>query len=175
MRARFWGLMLLALCLPPLAPAQTAGVGAPAPDYLGEDRDGASVRVSERRGRIVVVNFWASWCAPCIEEMPLLEALQQKLGKAVIDVVSVNWGETAQRYREVVQQAGAVQMTMTHDRNGDIGRAYGVASIPRLFVVGPDGLVSYQGTGFSDAQRDGLLDELNRLLAQPASVVPAER
>lgn len=172
MRARVLGLVLLALCLPALARADGADVGMPAPDQLGVNPKGEPVRISDRRGRIVIVNFWASWCAPCIEEMPLLEALQQKLGKAVVDVVSVNWGETAQRYRDVLRQVEPLQMTMTHDRNGDIGRAYGVAEIPRLFVIGPDGIVSYQATGFSGAQRDGLLAALNRLLAAPSVVLP---
>lgn len=174
MRAWLLRLVVLALCLPALARAEPPGVGRPAPDELGIGRDGEVVRISDRRGRIVIVNFWASWCAPCIEEMPLLEALQQKLGKTVIDVVSVNWGETVQRYRDVLRQVEPVQMTMTHDRDGVIGRAYGVSEIPRLFVIGPDGIVSYQATGFSGAQRDGLLEALNRLLAA-RSVVPAER
>lgn len=162
--------LLMAAGLPLMA-AAALPVGAMAPDYLGKSRSGEPVTVSALAGKPVIVTFWASWCAPCLQEMPLLEALQQKLGRERIEVVAVNWGEQHQRYRQILDQLASVQMTLTHDRRKLIGRTYEVSEIPQLYLVGTDGRIAYQSKGYSLENAQGLLDTLNGMLQRTPTTV----
>ncbi len=157
-------LMLLAAALP-LPAAATLAVGTAAPDYLGKSPGGEPVKVSAYAGKLVIVTFWASWCAPCLEEMPLLEALQQKLGKEQIGVVAINWGEDSQRYRQLLRQLTEVQMTLTHDAAKLIGQTYEVGDIPQLYLIDREGRIAYQSRGYSPDNAQALLDAINRLMA----------
>ncbi len=150
----------------PLMAAAALPVGAVAPDYLGNSRAGKPVTMAAMAGKPVVVTFWASWCAPCLQEMPLLEALQQQLGRERIEVVAVNWGEDDQRYRQILAQLSEVQMTLTRDRSKLVGRAYGVGDIPQLYLIDREGRIAYQSQGYSPENAQDLLDVLNALLQE---------
>lgn len=156
--------MLLVAALPlPVAAALATGVSAP--DYLGKSADGQTVKVSAFTGKLVIVTFWASWCAPCLEEMPLLEGLQQKLGRERIEVVAINWGEDSQRYRQLLRQLTDVQMTLTHDAGKLIGRTYGVDDIPQLYLIDREGRIAYQSRGYSPESAQSLLGAINSLMS----------
>lgn len=161
---RLAGLLLLAAALPLPADAALA-TGVTAPDYLGKSAGGQTVKVSAFAGKLVIVTFWASWCAPCLEEMPLLEGLQQKLGRERIEVVAVNWGEDGRRYRQLLRQLTDVQMTLTHDAGKLIGRTYEIDDIPQLYLIDSEGRIAYQSRGYSPENAQSLLDAINRLLA----------
>ncbi len=163
MRWYAYPILLLAAGLP-LTAAAALPVGATAPDYLGKSRAGKPVTVAAMAGTPVIVTFWASWCAPCLQEMPLLEALQRKLGRERIEVVAVNWGEDDQRYRQILDQLSQVQMTLTHDRGKLIGRTYEVGDIPQLYLIDREGRIAYQSRGYSPENAQGLLDVLNGIL-----------
>ncbi|HEY1076430.1 MAG TPA: TlpA disulfide reductase family protein [Fontimonas sp.] len=156
--------MLLAGALS-LPAAAALPEGALAPDFLGPSRTGKPVKLSDFAGKPVIVSFWASWCAPCLEEMPLLEALQRKLGRERIEVVAVNWGEDSERYRQLLTQLTDVQMTLTHDAAKLIGQTYGLDDIPQLYLIDREGRIAYQRRGYSADSAQQLLDAVNRLLA----------
>jgi thiol-disulfide isomerase/thioredoxin len=148
-------------------------VGKEPPDYLGMDSEGQKILVSEHRGRLVVISFFASWCGPCREELPALEAIQRAGGKDIVRVVAINYKESPQTYRRIRNDLRSYTLTFTHDRNGKISKSYGVKGIPRLVIVGKDGKVAAQHVGYDKDELPKLTKELDRFLNEGTQVEPA--
>jgi len=134
------------------------------PSYLGENRSGQEVSLDEMKGKVVIATFWASWCAPCIAEMTVLEKIQRKVGKDKLEVVAVNFKESKKVYSKIKDRLKDMQITMTHDSNGKISRAYGVRSIPHMFIINRIGLVEKIHHGYGEAVLPELVSEINALL-----------
>ena len=92
-------LLACMLGAPLSASAGLPTIGQPPPDVTGLMPDGATYRISEQRGKVVVMAFWASWCGYCRKYTPVLEGLQRQVGKDQLDVVLVNFKEDARTYR----------------------------------------------------------------------------
>ncbi len=105
--------------------------------------DGAAFKLSELRGQYVVLDFWGSWCGPCLAEAPQLVALHQKFGDEVV-FVSIAFEKNDKRWKQTSERFGfdwkyqAVEMTPIL-LGSPIARAYGVSDIPAKFIVTPDG------------------------------------
>ena len=139
-------------------------VGDIPPDYLGKDQEGNKVLVSENQGKIVVISFWASWCGPCREEIPLLDRIQRQLGTETIQVVAINHKESKSKYRRVSKAFNASEITLTHDKRGSIGKKYGVTAIPHLIIVGKDGKIAYQSRGYGKGSVNNIVKVINQHL-----------
>ena len=137
------------------------------PDYLGEDRQGNKVLVSEHKGKLVVISFWATWCGPCRRELPILDQLQDQLSDDILKVVAVNYKESKNAYkrnRSIKRVFRNSDVTLTNDKEGSIGKSYGVRGIPHLIIIGRNGRVVYQNRGYGDKTADKLASIINRLL-----------
>ena len=134
------------------------------PDYLGYDSNGEKVRVSDHKGKIVVVTFWATWCPPCLKELPVLERLQRRLGPDLIKVVAVNYKESKKKFRLIKDAFTDSSITLTHDKKNRIGKKYGVDAIPHLIIIGKDGKISYQARGYGEGSIDMLVEKINQHL-----------
>ena len=88
--------------------------GNPAPALALRDAEGREVDIGRLKGRMVIVNFWATWCAPCVAEMPSLQALAKRLGNTKATVLGVNYHESAQKIREF-QERVPVQFALLRD------------------------------------------------------------
>lgn len=103
------------------------------------DGDGTKALADYRDDGYVVVNFFASWCDPCAEEAPLLNALQRRLdGRGTI--VGVSWNDSSEDSREFVREHG-VRFPVVRDVDGDFARGYGITGLPETFVIDPQGRV----------------------------------
>ena len=124
--------------------AQTAGpaglVGRTAPDFSALDLAGRPVSLADYRGKIVVVNLWASWCPPCRAEMPDLQKLATAFRSRGVVVLGVDQGESAQRARAFADALGITYPVLVDDgqQSGGIYAAFG---LPTTIVVGRDGVV----------------------------------
>jgi cytochrome c biogenesis protein CcmG, thiol:disulfide interchange protein DsbE len=138
-----------------LVPAGEMG----APDFTAVTFDGEEVNLSDLRGQIVVVNFWASWCGPCRDETPLLEAVQDNLGDDVV-LVGLNSGDTEDNARAFLDEFN-VTYTVARDENGAIAVDYGVTGMPETFVIDAEGnyAVKYLGEVRSLEQLRGMVAE----------------
>ncbi|HEX7914370.1 TlpA disulfide reductase family protein [Rudaea sp.] len=144
-----------------------ANVGEAAPDVvLGVTQTGNSVRVSDHPGKVVVVSFWASWCAPCRKELAILEGLQVE-GKGSLQVIAVNI-EDRELFKKAAQLLGEMHVLLVNDRNERSQKAYGVKAIPHMVIVGKDGRILGAHKGYGEDALAGIVDEINRALA-PAS------
>lgn len=115
--------------------------GRPAPDFALPGLDGradSAVRLADLRGQVVVVNFWASWCAECHTEQPALSQTWQRFRDAGVVVVGVNFQDATGDARAYVAQSGATY-PMVVDRDSSAALAYGLRGVPETYVIDRDG------------------------------------
>ena len=139
--------------------------GDKVPAILGTTVDGETLESARFRGKVLVVTFWASWCGPCMHEMPMLESLQ-RAGKDQLKVVAVNI-EDRQVFRKLATRLESFQLTLAHDYGKRGSDAFGVHGIPHMVIVGRDGTILKVNRGYSEDALDGILTEINAALAAP--------
>ena len=143
-------------------------VGTMPPDLLGKTPDREEIRISQFRGSVVVVTFWASWCGPCRRELPVLDALQKIAGKRA-RIIAVNVKDSAEDYRMIRRQLKDSHLTFTHDAHGQISESFKVTSYPNLYVIDQAGVISSVHVGFGDDSLAAIIDDINALLVKPAA------
>lgn len=126
----------------PLSSAPSPREGFLAPDFTLDTLDGNQVTLSELRGRIVVINFWATWCLPCREETPALEKAykQYKDSDAMILGVNLTNQDSVRDVEAFVQEFGLTYPILL-DRDGSVGYLYQVNGLPTTFFVNRDGII----------------------------------
>ncbi len=145
------GLVLLALTQ--LVAAQQPGKGLTpmagqpmAPDFRLEDLDGRIHRLSDYRGRVVIVNFWATWCPPCRAEMPSMQRAWEQLEKEGILLLGIDVGEDEDRVFQFTADY-PVEFPLLLDRDSKVIDQWPVLGLPTTFVVDPDGRIAYRAIG----------------------------
>ena len=128
--------------------------GDPAPDVSFALLEGGTLRLADLRGTPVVVNFFATWCTPCVKEMPAFEEVHQELGEAVA-FVGIDVRDSVSGARELVDRTG-VTYTIGRDPSGEIFQAFEAVNMPSTFLLAADGTVVASHAGALDA--DGLRD-----------------
>jgi len=160
----------LACAIATATPARTPIAGDVAPDYVGRARDRRPVSLASYAGKVVVVSFWTSWCAPCRQELPVLDNLQ-RAGKGAIQVVAVNCEDRDQFVRILdVLKGFAVQFVSDADRRAQ--QAYGVTGFPHMVIIGRDGTIVRVHSGYGDGVIDEIVSEVNAALSPPAATPP---
>lgn len=137
-------------------------VGSPAPPFALAAPDGATVSTADLRGRPVVLNFWATWCAPCRAEMPALQATAEQFAGAV-HVIGVNQGETAEQVTAFATAFG-IAYPLVLDADDAVSRLYRVRALPTTFLIDADGVVRAVIPGAVSAAV--LADRLNALVSR---------
>lgn len=123
-------------------------VGEEISDFSAIDLDGANVTLSEFRNReVVVLDFWATWCQPCIQSMPSLQALNDEYDERGAEFLAMNVGEDALQVHDFLQDM-EFTIRVVMDEEEAISSAYGVRGIPQLVIVGRDGRVEHIEVGY---------------------------
>ena len=115
-------------------------IGHPAPDFTLVDLEGNQVTLSDFRGKVVFVNFWATWCPPCRAEMPEIEAVHQEYKDKGVVVIGVDIAEPESTVRQYVQQGG-FSWTFVLDSTGEVARDYQIVAIPTSFFIDREGVI----------------------------------
>ena len=123
--------------------------GGRTPPLQLADPDGVAHRLADYRGKVVLVNFWATWCAPCRAEMPSIERLRQALEGRPFVVLAVNVGENPAAARSFAEKL-RVRFPILLDRDLSVAKAWGAKLLPATFLVGPDGAIKYTYLGDLD-------------------------
>lgn len=135
-------------------------IGSKAQDFTVKDAD-RTVSLHDYRGRIVLLNFWASWCAPCIEEMPSLVQLQRRMGPKVT-VVAVSIDEDEAAYHKFLRDHN-VDLLTVRDPAKRTPEMYGTTGWPETFVIDPNGTIRRKFIGAVNWTSPEILDYLNKL------------
>jgi thiol-disulfide isomerase/thioredoxin len=162
--------------LPPLSQRVTAlEKPVPAPALRLEDLDEVEHDLAEYVGRLVLVNFWATWCPPCRREMPSMERLHQQLADQGLTVLAVNLGEDGDTvFAFTGQLEPSPTFPMLIDPDGKTAEAWGVRGLPTSFVVDPQGRIILRAVGGTELDDPDLMAELRRRLPE-AGQPPAPR
>ena len=110
----------------------------PAPDFTLASKNNGNVRLQEQQGNVVLINFWASWCGPCREELPYLEALQQEYADLGFTILAVNVDEDPSK-ADILLNDIAVTFPVLFDVNDDVSKLYNVQAMPTTVIVDRDG------------------------------------
>jgi thiol-disulfide isomerase/thioredoxin len=119
--------------------------------------------LADYRGRVVLVNFWATWCAPCRAEMPSMERLRRSLDGEPFTILAVNVGEDANAVRAFADSV-TMRFPLLLDVDSSVTRAWGARALPATFILGPDGRVRYQAIGARDWEDSDIRSRLRALM-----------
>jgi cytochrome c biogenesis protein CcmG, thiol:disulfide interchange protein DsbE len=129
----------------PALAAQNPAVGLVAPDFTLETLDGTTFQLSELRGTPLVLNFWATWCGPCIRELPALQTAAERYGNRVL-IVGIDQGEPEHVVRPYVEEMG-LTFPIPLDINMEVGQRYEVRGMPTTYFVDADGVIRHVWLG----------------------------
>jgi thiol-disulfide isomerase/thioredoxin len=141
--------VILALMLSTSASAgefQAITGAPPAPPLELADPSGNNHALGAHRGRVVLVNFWASWCSPCLQEMPSLQRLADAMANQPLTIFAVNVGETPGRAQEALRRLGYKE-TMLLDRDQRAFANWGVKVLPSSFLIDGEGRLRFKAVG----------------------------
>ena len=158
----------LALALALLAaPLLSAGEVSPtpAPDFTLPTLEGPNLRLGEQQGKVVLVNFWASWCGPCRQEMPALEELHRRYSRLGFTVLGVNVEQDPDNARGYLDDL-PVSFPVLLDSQNEVTRTYQVSAMPSTVIVDRDGRVRYIHEGYSPGDEALYQDVVRGLLRE---------
>lgn len=137
----------------------------PAPEFVLKDTAGNQINLLQLRGRVVFVNFWATWCLPCIEEMPAMEKLHQELQKDGLVILAVNFQEGPERIKEFLAKHN-LTFTALLDHDGKVAERYQAWALPVSVIINKRGEIVARAMGSKDWHSDEALRYFRQLLAE---------
>ncbi len=159
-------LIILAGCY---SSSKPSSIGAGAPDFTIRDSD-RSVTLSQLRGKIVVLNFWATWCPPCVEEMPSLVQMQKKLQDKGVTVLAVSVDDDANDYHKFLKDHAIDLLTVRESGQrtekgviAPVSSRYGTIKVPETFIIDRDGTIRRKFIGPVDWSQSEIVEYLSRL------------
>jgi peroxiredoxin len=139
------------------------------PNFSGLTADSRTMSLAGLRGRVVLLNFWATWCQECRPEMPLFERLHRDFAAQGLSVIGINAREGAATVREYSKEFG-LTFPLVLDSRGEINAAYGVIGLPTTFIIGRDGRAVALAVGPREWASAPARALIQTLLAEPAAL-----
>ncbi len=161
MRPSLWLFLLLAFLAgcnrgpkPPL-------IGSPAPQFTVKDAD-RTVSLADLRGKVVVLNFWATWCPPCVEEMPSLVQMQKLMKDKGVTVLAVSLDEDSRQYHTFLEK-NKVDLLTVRDPQQKSNELYGTFKFPETYIIDRQGTLRRKFIGAVDWTKPDILEYLSKL------------
>ena len=139
--------------------------GQEAPDFALKSSTGENLRLSEYRGDVVMINFWATWCGPCRQEMPLLNELYTRYERVGFNLLGVNIDDDSRRAMQMIDEMG-VSFPVLFDSRKEVSKLYQVEAMPVTVLVDREGNVRYVHHGYKPGYEDKYLDQVRSLLRE---------
>jgi thiol-disulfide isomerase/thioredoxin len=140
----------------------------PAPEFRASDLKGAHKTLADYRGKVVVLNFWASWCPPCLREMPSLERLRVRMAGRPLEIVALDSAETPEEVDAYLSRM-KLGFPVLLDADGSNTRRWKVFALPTTFLLDAEGRIRYVLTGPTEWDEGEALRVIESLLAEPAA------
>jgi peroxiredoxin len=134
----------------PVAERNVVKLGEPAPNFQLRDLNGHPVALSDLRGKVVLLNFWATWCGPCRVEMPAMEELYRTFSRKDFEILAVSTDAQGVAVTRPFQQENHLTFPILHDADYRVGLTYGARTLPMTFMVDRQGIVRHQIFGARD-------------------------
>jgi cytochrome c biogenesis protein CcmG, thiol:disulfide interchange protein DsbE len=151
------------LALLPVSAVHAADAGKPAPDIVVHAADGSTQKLSALRGKIVYVDFWASWCIPCRESFPWMNEMHRKYAARDLVVLAVNL-DAKRTDADAFLARYPAQFRVVYDAESGTAKEFGVKAMPTSFLVGRDGTLLYEHRGFKESQTAPVEAEIERAI-----------
>ena len=162
-RNAFFGLVISIFAASSLA---SSGLeGQPAPDFALKSSTGDNLRLSEYRGDVVMINFWATWCGPCRQEMPLLDELYTRYQRVGFNLLGVNIDDDSRRAMQMIEELG-VNLPVLCDARKEVSKLDSVEAMPVTVIVDREGRVRHVHNGYKPGYEDKYLDQIRSLLRE---------
>jgi peroxiredoxin len=139
--------------------------GQPAPDFVLKSSGGENMRLSEYRGDVVMINFWATWCGPCRQEMPLLDDLYSRYQRVGFNLLGVNIDDDSGRAMQMIEEL-EVSFPVLFDESKEVSKLYQVEAMPVTVLVDREGTVRHVHHGYKPGYEDKYLTEIRSLLRE---------
>lgn len=139
--------------------------GQPAPDFALKSASGENLRLSEYRGDVVLINFWATWCGPCRQEMPLLDDLYGRYQRVGFNLLGVNIDDDSRRAMQMVDELG-VTFPVLFDEKKEVSKLYRVEAMPVTVLVDRAGRVRHVHYGYKPGYEEKYLTQIRSLLRE---------
>jgi len=163
LRTTLLGAILVILAASSIAASSLEGQAAP--DFVLKSATGENLRLSEYRGDVVLINFWATWCGPCRQEMPLLDDLYGRYQRVGFNLLGVNIDDDSRRAMQMVQELG-VKFPVLFDENKEVSKLYEVEAMPVTVLVDREGRVRHVHHGYKPGYEEKYLTEIRSLLRE---------
>ncbi|MDR4494514.1 MAG: redoxin domain-containing protein [Nitrospirales bacterium] len=156
----------------PTARAPRPTLGSQAPEFRLLDMDGRSVALSDMQGKVVLLNFWATWCFPCRVEMPSMEALYRSYREKGLEILAVSVDEQGPAVTRPFQEDKGLTFPILHDRDYQVGLIYGARSLPMTYIIDRQGIIRERVFGSREwdtpEARQSILKILEESAARPS-------
>ena len=140
--------------------------GKPAPEFVLPDLQGQVVRLSQLKGKIIMLNVWTTWCPPCRKEMPTMEKLHRRFQNSDFVLLAASQDVDGKSTVLPYLREGGYTFPVVLDVNGEIGRKYGVTGYPETFIIDRRGRIVHHHIGYNDWSLPTVEASLRRLLNQ---------
>lgn len=140
-------------------------IGKPAPDFTLKSMKGTNLNLTEQRGNIIVINFWASWCGPCRKEMPILQSFYEKYEDLGVSVWGINVEQENQAGRDFLADLN-LTFPILFDATNTISATYQVEAMPTTVIIDRDGLVRYVYQGYKPGYEKKYAKAIKKLIRE---------
>ncbi len=154
--------------LPEAGGESSALVGKPAPDFKLPLVDGSTFQLAHEKGKIVVLDFWATWCGPCVRSLPGLIQSMSPFPPDRVTFIGVDQDEPAATVKQFLETRGW-KLNAALDDGSRVGQQYGADAIPHTVIIGTDGKIAWVKTSYIPGEEDAASKEVNQLLAAPTA------
>lgn len=137
----------------------------PAPDFTLKSNSGSNIRLAEQRGNVVMLNFWASWCAPCRQEMPHLNALSQQYSALGFNLLGINVDEDPQAANRAINNL-KVAFPVLFDSDSRIAELFSVDAMPTTIIIDKDGNIRHWHRGYQAGYEDSYAEQVAQLIRE---------